>query len=956
MSSLNPESRREHTRPAGASNPIEAAADHRSEAAVFEEERALTSGLEMVADGFAILDADWRFTYVNGTGQKILGRSAVELVGQNHWDLFPATRGTKLEREYRRAVEEQVLVEFENYGSPWEQWLEIKAAPTPKGGLSVSFRDITARKHAEAALTAITRNLAVQVEDLQRLHALYTRLFDAENLGWMLREVLDGVLEMHGTQMGMLSLTHPVDHGLKAAVSRGFSDEFLRLVEYIPAGNGADGACFQEQRPVVVEDVQIDPLYIDFQEVVRIGRFRAVHATPLISRKGKLIGVLSVHFHDPHRPSDREIQLFDLHARQTADLTEMVQLREQTQRELAERRHAEEALHVNEERFRLAAAFSEGITLYEQDGDLRYTWLYPKRSSRDFALGHTDSELLPGEDGELLMRWKHEVMETGVSQRHEARATFPHGTSYYDLFISPRRSAAGEIIGVAGTALDITKRKELEEASQRLAAIVESSDDAIISKDLSGVIKSWNRGAERLFGYTAAEVIGRPITLLIPDDRRDEEIAILTRIRRNEPIDHYETVRRCKNGQVVDVSLTVSPVRDSRGVIVGASKIGRDITQRKREAASRKSEELFRRLADAMPQIVWAAKPDGTVDYYNRRWYEFSGAPEGPDHTLEDWKRVLHPDDVERCVDTYFRCIRNGAPYEIEHRFKDHRTGGYRWFLGRATAVRDETGRVMRWFGTCTDIDDQKRAEERLEAIVAERTARLRDTIADLEAFSYSISHDLRGPLRSMQGFAEILIEDCGPQITPQGRNYLQRINASAERMDRLIQDVLAMSRVGRSDLKLQPVELGKLLQGIMESYPNFQPSQVDITIDAPLPRVFGDVASLTQCLSNLLDNAVKFVAFGRRPKVRIWAEQEHGRVRLNIRDNGIGIRADAHERIFGIFERQSDRYEGTGIGLAIVRKSAERMGGEVGLISAPGEGSTFWVSLQAASSAPSVS
>src|SRR5882724_8007888 len=242
----------------------------------------------------------------------------------------------------------------------------------------------------------------------------------------------------------------------------------------------------------------------------------------------------------------------------------------------------------------------------------------------------------------------------------------------------------------------ISERQRAEDMRVRLAGIVESSEDAIISKNLHGVITSWNAGAERLFGYRAEEIVGRSDDLITPPDRRKEETSIFEHVRRGEAVEHYETVRLAKDGRLVDVSLTLSPVRDASGAIVGASKIARDITQRKKaEAALRISEALFRQLADAMPQIVWAARPDGYIDYYNQRWYDFTGFRES--YGDESWKPILHPDDLQRCLDIYFDCIKTERPYQIEYRFKDRRTNGYRWFLGRALPVRDDVGNVIRW-------------------------------------------------------------------------------------------------------------------------------------------------------------------------------------------------------------------------------------------------------------------
>lgn len=238
----------------------------------------------------------------------------------------------------------------------------------------------------------------------------------------------------------------------------------------------------------------------------------------------------------------------------------------------------------------------------------------------------------------------------------------------------------------------------------------------------------------------------------------------------------------------------------------------------------------------------------------------------------------------------------------------------------------------------------ERRAE--LEKLVAERTARLRDTVTELESFSYSISHDLRAPLRAMTGFGELLAEECGDRIGSRGRDYLRRIIAASRRMDQLTQDVLVYSRVSRTELPLVPVDLGALVEGIVESYPQFHSEHSDIEVRGPLPRVLGNEAALMQCVSNLLGNAIKFVAPGVRPRVVVTAEVGGGRARLRVQDNGIGIAPEARGKIFGIFERFHRGYEGTGIGLAVVRRAMERMGGSVNFSSEPGCGSCFCLEI----------
>jgi PAS domain S-box-containing protein len=261
-----------------------------------------------------------------------------------------------------------------------------------------------------------------------------------------------------------------------------------------------------------------------------------------------------------------------------------------------------------------------------------------------------------------------------------------------------------------------------------LAAIVESSDDAIVSKTLEGTITSWNPAAERLFGYAAEEVIGRPIAILAPPDRENEMPAILERIRRGGKVRHFETVRRHKDGSLIDISLTVSPIRDLMGQIIGASKIARDITARRRaEQALQESEARFRSLANTVPDIVWTAAPDGTITFVNDRWFQLCGVQ--PEGTFREWpKPVLHPDDRERCLQQWNQALQNAIEYESEARIQRY-DGEYRWFLIRAVPVRDNAGRVTAWFGATTDIHDRRQAEEHQRLLSAELTHRVKNTL-----------------------------------------------------------------------------------------------------------------------------------------------------------------------------------------------------------------------------------
>jgi PAS domain S-box-containing protein len=331
-------------------------------------------------------------------------------------------------------------------------------------------------------------------------------------------------------------------------------------------------------------------------------------------------------------------------------------------------------------------------------------------------------------------------------------------------------------------------------------------------------------------------------------------------------------------------------------------------------------------------------------------------------------KRVhdIVPSLASQAEQVLARVLETGRPVRQEFRGEvPAQPGVERVWDERWYPIRDAAGLITGVGVVVEEITERKRMEseleraraelqshaDKLERTVAERTRDLRASIAELESFSYSLSHDMRAPLRTIQSFSEIVLDEAGDKLGPMEKDLIATIASASSRLDHLIQDVLTYSRVVRSSVRLSPINVEELLHQIIHERPEFQPPKSDVRMERPLHAVQAHEAYLTQCITNFLDNAIKFVPEGRQPRVRIRDEVLDGQVRLWFEDNGIGIPRDAQGRIFGIFERihPETAYPGTGIGLAIVRKAAERMHGTVGVESEPGKGSRFWLQLATA-------
>ena len=812
-------------------------------------------------------------------------------------------------------------------------------------------RDITERKRREEKILKLTRLYAV----LSRASEAIVRIGDANSL---CSEICRIVAEEGGFPLvwiGQVEEQHVVPSAWSGPAV-GYLKE-LKVEVQGELGRGPTGTCIRENRAVVNNDFATNTTVSPWREVALSYSFRASAAFPL-RREGKAIGALSLYSFEANAFDADQVRLLESLG---SDVSYALDSIGQEKRRI----QAEETLRESEERLNRAQDIAH-IGSWELDLlNNRLTW--SDEAYRIFGLQPQEF----GATYEAFLEAVHPDDRAAVNAAYSG--SIREGRDTYEIehrivrrsngqvrIVHERcehmRDPSGRIIRSVGMVHDITERKQAEESLREthdyLDSLLNYANAPIIVWDRDFRITRFNRAFQRLTGYRENEVLGKELHILFPEQTREESLAHIDRAVAGERWEVIEIPIQRADGVVRTILWNSANIRASDGeTTVATIAQGQDITERKQaEDALRETRDYLDNLLNYAnaPIIVW--DPELRITKFNRAFQKLTGYAEA--EVVGKRLDILFPEQSREESLVHISRAVAGERWEVIEIPIRRVDGTVRTVLWNSANILASDGKAtVATIAQGQDITERKQAEEVVLALnetLRQRALQLEATNKELEAFAYSVSHDLRAPLRSIDGFSMALLEDYANKLDDQGKDCLQRVRAASQLMGELIDDMLSLSRVSRAEIHWKKVDLSGLAQKIAQELQDSEPKRRVKFIIAPDLLVYGDGPLLRAALENLLSNAWKFTGKRDRPKIEFGARKENGLQVYFVKDNGVGFDMSYVSKIFEPFQRlhSKNEFPGTGIGLATVRRIIDRHGGRVWAEGKVGDGATFYFTL----------